>query len=125
MNVQRSCVQQNGKEIQTILNREVMIHLATPGAVPSLPQYVVPSHVIPGELIPTEVGFLKGHGTQQQGEADLTATVSGTVERINKLVSVRAVNSRCVAQGVVVVVRFADWSMCWSLCVAQLSRRDW
>lgn len=71
-----------------------MIEFRTPSAAPVLPNYVVPTHVLPGETIPTEPGFMKGHGSLLHDESELTATVSGTVERINKLVSVRAVHSR-------------------------------
>jgi len=64
--------------------------------------------VSPGELIPgVEVGdFLRGHGTRafaiasatDEDEQTLVATTAGVVERVNKLVSVRALKSRYVPE---------------------------
>ena len=42
-----------------------------------------------------DAGFLRGHGTHvASGDTELTATVTGFVERVNKLVSVRPLNGR-------------------------------
>ncbi|EFJ51079.1 hypothetical protein VOLCADRAFT_73556 [Volvox carteri f. nagariensis] len=63
-----------------------------------------------GDEISTEgqEGFLRGHGTQVVDEK-LVATVCGVVERVNKLIYVRTLNSRYNAeQGDVVVGRVAD-----------------
>lgn len=65
------------------------------------------SYVCVGDVIYTEdeEGFLRGHGTQVVN-GKLVATVCGVVERVNKLVYVRTLNSRYTAeQGDVVVGR--------------------
>jgi exosome complex RNA-binding protein Rrp4 len=65
--------------------------------------------VIHTEVSDRQVGFLKGHGTIVNAEGELSATVSGTVERINKLVSTRAVSQRYQGQvGDVVVARVVE-----------------
>lgn len=50
-------------------------------------------HVVPGEVITREAGFMRGHGTFVNDDK-LVATVSGTVERVNKLISVRPLRQR-------------------------------
>ncbi|KXZ41279.1 hypothetical protein GPECTOR_582g639 [Gonium pectorale] len=63
-----------------------------------------------GDEINTEGqdGFLRGHGTQVV-DGKLVATVCGVVERVNKLIYVKTLNSRYNAeQGDVVVGRVAD-----------------
>lgn len=63
-----------------------------------------------GDVISTEgqEGFLRGHGTQVVN-GDLVATVCGVVERVNKLIYVKTLNSRYSAeQGDVVVGRVAE-----------------
>ncbi|KAG2484794.1 hypothetical protein HYH03_016447 [Edaphochlamys debaryana] len=63
-----------------------------------------------GDEIPTEgeEGFLRGHGTQVV-DGKLVATVCGLVQRVNKLIYVKTLNSRYNAeQGDVVVGRVAD-----------------
>jgi len=65
-------------------------------------------HVLPGETISAEIGFIRGHGTYVE-ENNLIATVSGVVERVNKLVSVRPLKSRYVGEvGDVVVGRIIE-----------------
>jgi len=58
--------------------------------------------VCPGECVPNvdaEEGFLRGHGTRASEDgARLIATVAGVVERVNKLVSVRALKTRYVPE---------------------------
>lgn len=54
----------------------------------SLAQYVTC-----GDTITADAGCLMGHGTMQS-EGKLIATVSGFVERVNKLISVRALHTR-------------------------------
>mgnify|MGYP006983393271 FL=1 len=89
---------------------------------------MVVNNVIPGEDISTEQGFLRyaipcdytqgpitflkfsGHGTFVQDE-ELVATVSGIVERVNKLVSVKPLRSRYNGEvGDVVVGRIVEVS---------------
>ncbi|KAJ9104961.1 hypothetical protein QFC19_003758 [Naganishia cerealis] len=49
----------------------------------------------PGEVVTSAKEFMRGHGTvlDESGE-QVVATVAGTVERVNKLVSVKSVKSR-------------------------------
>jgi len=91
--------------------------------------YLLPSqmqYVTTGDIITTEPGFLKGHGTivtseikgkeskyednlSSGREEKLVATVSGFVERVNKLISVRALNARYTPEvGDVVVGRIIE-----------------
>lgn len=70
------------------------------------------SFVCVGDAIDTDEqeGFLRGHGTQVI-DGRLVATVCGVVERVNKLVYVKTLNSRYSAeQGDVVVGRVAEIS---------------
>lgn len=87
--------------------------------VQSEPRYSVPtahlSHVpitIPGEPIPADSGVVRGHGTQLSipGQmSTLTATVSGVVEKVNKLVAVRPLRSRYIPEvGDVVIGRVVE-----------------
>jgi exosome complex component RRP4 len=65
--------------------------------------------VIPGEEITREAGFLRGHGTVVAPGGRLLATLAGTVERVNALVSVSALSSRYAGEvGDVVVGRVTD-----------------
>jgi exosome complex component RRP4 len=61
---------------------------------------VTTSHMVvtPGEVITSEGGFLRGHGTFEDGEGALVASVAGVVERVNKLISVRPVRARFQAE---------------------------
>eukprot|EP00911_Craspedida_sp_UC1_P002146 UC1_evm1s1651 len=64
--------------------------------------------VNPGEVITEEEGFMRGHGTILRG-GHLVASVSGVVERTNKVVSVRPARSRYVGEiGDVVVGRVTE-----------------
>ena len=64
--------------------------------------------VNPGEVITEEEGFMRGHGTILCG-GHLVASVSGVVERTNKVVSVRPARSRYVGEiGDVVVGRVTE-----------------
>ena len=49
--------------------------------------------VTPGEIITDAAGFLRGHGTIVRN-GSLVATIAGTVQRVNKLVSVHPVSAR-------------------------------
>lgn len=65
-------------------------------------------YVTTGEVIGSEAGFLRGHGTLAT-DGKLQATVSGFVQRVNKLVSVHALNSRYQGEiGDVVVARIVE-----------------
>eukprot|EP01104_Vermistella_antarctica_P008670 TRINITY_DN2188_c0_g1_i2.p1 TRINITY_DN2188_c0_g1~~TRINITY_DN2188_c0_g1_i2.p1 ORF type:complete len:293 (-),score=34.82 TRINITY_DN2188_c0_g1_i2:63-941(-) len=59
--------------------------------------------VVPGDVITQDSGIMRGHGTVVEGDA-LVATVSGVVERVNKLVSVRPLRARYTGEGGDVVV---------------------
>ncbi|CCM02569.1 uncharacterized protein FIBRA_04672 [Fibroporia radiculosa] len=47
----------------------------------------------PGEPLTSSQAFMRGHGTYVDNE-EVIASVAGTVERVNKLISVRAVRTR-------------------------------
>ena len=69
---------------------------------------------VPGEPITTETGYLRGHGTyvvpgEEAGASELVSSVAGVVERVNKLISVRPLNSRFGGEvGDVVVGRITE-----------------
>lgn len=65
---------------------------------------------VPGASIPADAGVVRGHGTfAMPGGGELTATVSGVVERVNKLVAVRPLRSRYAPEvGDVVVGRVVE-----------------
>jgi len=68
-----------------------------------------PQYVTTGDVIQTEPGFLRGHGTYATEETELVATISGFVDKVNKLVSVRPLNSRYTGEvGDVVVGRIVE-----------------
>ncbi|EJF65945.1 exosome complex exonuclease rrp4 [Dichomitus squalens] len=48
---------------------------------------------VPGESITSSHAFMRGHGTYVDND-EVIASVAGTVERVNKLITVRAVRSR-------------------------------
>ncbi|EMD34015.1 hypothetical protein CERSUDRAFT_86778 [Gelatoporia subvermispora B] len=49
--------------------------------------------IVPGEPLTSSHAFMRGHGTYVDGE-EVVASVAGTVERVNKLVTVRAIRTR-------------------------------
>ncbi|XP_056396616.1 exosome complex component RRP4 [Hyla sarda] len=49
--------------------------------------------VSPGDTITTDTGFMRGHGTYMEDDK-LLASVAGVVERVNKLICVRALKTR-------------------------------
>jgi len=83
-------------------------HFSTPSQT-SRPRSTIPV-ITPGEEIPAEAGFLRGHGTTVRSyDGTLIATVSGVVERVNKLVSVRPLHARYHGEvGDVVVCRITE-----------------
>jgi exosome complex component RRP4 len=52
--------------------------------------------VVPGEEITRDTGLLRGHGTyaNSDGVGTLISSTAGVVERVQKLVTVRAVKGR-------------------------------
>lgn len=50
--------------------------------------------VVPGQLVTNDAQFMRGHGTYSNINEELIASVCGTIERVNKLVSVKPVKSR-------------------------------
>lgn len=66
-------------------------------------------YITTGDVIATDSGVLRGHGTQVDDKGRLRATVSGFVDRVNKLVSVRPLNARYGGEvGDVVVCRVLE-----------------
>jgi exosome complex component RRP4 len=66
---------------------------------------------VPGAPIPADAGVVRGHGTLPASApgGQLTATVAGVVERVNKLVAVRPLRSRYTAEvGDVVIGRVVE-----------------
>eukprot|EP00002_Diphylleia_rotans_P001679 TRINITY_DN1093_c0_g4_i1.p1 TRINITY_DN1093_c0_g4~~TRINITY_DN1093_c0_g4_i1.p1 ORF type:complete len:303 (-),score=62.15 TRINITY_DN1093_c0_g4_i1:99-1007(-) len=49
--------------------------------------------VSPGEVITSDPAFMGGHGTYMKG-TEMIASISGVVEKVNKLISVRPLKSR-------------------------------
>jgi exosome complex component RRP4 len=68
------------------------------------------SVTMPGDVIASDAGVVRGHGTlAAPAESVLTATVSGVVERVNRLVAVRPLRARYAAEvGDVVVGRVVE-----------------
>ena len=68
------------------------------------------SIVTPGEVITADsTQFLRGHGTYIDDRGRLVASVAGTVERVNKLISVRPPKARYMGEvGDVVVGRVVE-----------------
>mmetsp|Transcript_49389 Transcript_49389/g.164891 ORF Transcript_49389/g.164891 Transcript_49389/m.164891 type:complete len:328 (+) Transcript_49389:120-1103(+) len=78
-------------------------------SVPPLPHRSLEPVVRPGEPIDAEPGCLRGHGTLMRDDGTLVATVSGVVERVNKLVSVRPLRARYHGEvGDVVIGRIVE-----------------
>ncbi|XP_069465370.1 exosome complex component RRP4 [Ambystoma mexicanum] len=64
--------------------------------------------VTPGDTITTDTGFMRGHGTYMEDEK-LLASVAGAVERVNKLLCVRALKTRYNGEvGDIVVGRITE-----------------
>ncbi|KAI8343513.1 hypothetical protein BC941DRAFT_343983 [Chlamydoabsidia padenii] len=75
-------------------------------------QYDTPL-VNPGETVTTDQQFMRGHGTyaEEEGSA-VISSVAGTVERVNKLLSVRPLKSRYTPEiGDIVVGRITEVAM--------------
>ncbi|KAI8086741.1 uncharacterized protein BX664DRAFT_282892 [Halteromyces radiatus] len=70
--------------------------------------------VNPGEIITTDQQFMRGHGTyaEEDGGPAVISSVAGTVERVNKLLSVRPMKSRYTPEiGDIVVGRITEVAM--------------
>ncbi|XP_032995489.1 exosome complex component RRP4-like [Lacerta agilis] len=64
--------------------------------------------VAPGDTITTDPGYMRGHGTYL-GEEKLVASVAGVVDRVNKLVCVKALKTRYNGEvGDIVVGRITE-----------------
>ncbi|XP_038601513.1 exosome complex component RRP4 isoform X1 [Tachyglossus aculeatus] len=64
--------------------------------------------VVPGDTITTDPGFMRGHGTYMENEK-LIASVMGCVERVNKLICVKALKTRYNGEvGDIVVGRITE-----------------
>ncbi|KAL7980867.1 hypothetical protein Chor_002021 [Crotalus horridus] len=64
--------------------------------------------VAPGDTITTDPGYMRGHGTYL-GDEKLVASVAGVVERVNKLVCVKALKARYNGEvGDIVVGRITE-----------------
>ncbi|KAH8104062.1 exosome complex exonuclease rrp4 [Cristinia sonorae] len=62
----------------------------------------------PGEVLTSSHAFMRGHGTFVENE-EVIASVTGTIERVNKLISVRAIRTRYNAEvGDLVVGRITE-----------------
>ncbi|KIM33967.1 hypothetical protein M408DRAFT_59755 [Serendipita vermifera MAFF 305830] len=62
----------------------------------------------PGETIVSSLEFMRGHGTFPDGD-EVAATVAGTLQRVNKLISVKPIRSRYTPEiGDLVVARIVE-----------------
>ncbi|NXT84713.1 EXOS2 protein, partial [Zapornia atra] len=76
--------------------------------VPSVSRGEEKHLVLPGDTITTDTGYMRGHGTYVEDEK-LIASVAGIVERVNKLVCVRPMNTRYNGEvGDIVVGRITE-----------------
>ncbi|KAH8553288.1 hypothetical protein BGW37DRAFT_485163 [Umbelopsis sp. PMI_123] len=65
--------------------------------------------VMPGETITSDLQFMRGHGTYLDAESTVISSVAGVVERVNKLISVRALKARYTGEiGDIVVGRITE-----------------
>ena len=75
------------------------------------------SIVTPGEIVTSDPQWMRGHGTYTtaddgSGSSSIVATVAGTVQKVNKLLSVRALKSRYTPEiGDLVVGRITEVSL--------------
>ena len=71
-------------------------------------EFVEANHVFPGEVLTTDGDFMPGHGTMVV-DGKLIATLSGSVEKINKLISVKPLKMRYTGEvGDVLVGRVVE-----------------
>ncbi|XP_064027208.1 exosome complex component RRP4 isoform X3 [Pogoniulus pusillus] len=82
--------------------------VARKAAGPSAPRGGEKHLVAPGDTITTDTGYMRGHGTYVE-EEKLIASVAGAVERVNKLVCVKALKTRYNGEvGDIVVGRITE-----------------
>ncbi|KAI8068423.1 exosome component 2-like protein [Gongronella butleri] len=68
--------------------------------------------VNPGETVTTDQQFMRGHGTYAEGDGTVVSAVAGTIERVNKLLTVRPLKSRYTPEiGDIVVARITEVAM--------------
>ncbi|XP_065274831.1 exosome complex component RRP4 [Emys orbicularis] len=72
---------------------EIRLPVARKLVVQSLAQGSDKHLVAPGDTITTDTGYMRGHGTYM-GDEKLVASVAGAVERVNKLICVKALKTR-------------------------------
>ncbi|EMP34676.1 Exosome complex component RRP4 [Chelonia mydas] len=72
---------------------EVRLPVARKLVAQSLAQGSDKHLVAPGDTITTDTGYMRGHGTYM-GDEKLVASVAGAVERVNKLICVKALKTR-------------------------------
>nr|CAD7576789.1 unnamed protein product [Timema californicum] len=91
------------------MSKNVHIRLARDRINNFVPTNTQPPRLFtPGEIITTDTGFMRGHGTYME-ESALTASVSGVVEQVNKLISVKPIKTRYNGEiGDVVVGRITE-----------------
>lgn len=64
--------------------------------------------VVPGNSVSTTGGFMRGHGTYHRDD-ELIASLAGTVQQVNRLVSVKSIKTRYSGEvGDVVIGRVVD-----------------
>lgn len=105
MEIDDSELQQLGFQV----SRRTQMGATHDGGLPC-PNSFSQSLVVPGQTITTEQGYLRGYGTyfEQQGaseeqewgrlEEHLVSSLAGTLERVNKLVSVHPPSSRYIGE---------------------------
>jgi len=84
------------------------------------------SIVTPGEIITDDPQWMRGHGTYvPTGSTEIVATVAGTVQKTNKLLSVRPIRARYTPEiGDLVVGRIIEvQSKRWRVDVGDCGRR--
>ncbi|CAO3689135.1 unnamed protein product [Rhizopus microsporus] len=71
------------------------------------------AHLVnPGETVTMDQQFMRGHGTYTDGEGAVISSVTGVVEKVNKLLSVRPLKTRYTAEiGDIVVGRITEVAM--------------
>ncbi|KAK6636815.1 Exosome complex component RRP4 [Polyplax serrata] len=92
------------------MSENVFIRLAVNRINPSIETNNQMSNLCtPGQTITCQTGFMRGHGTYIEDDTALKASVAGSVEQVNKLISVRPLKSRYFGEiGDVVVGRITE-----------------
>ncbi|ORX54119.1 hypothetical protein DM01DRAFT_1335975 [Hesseltinella vesiculosa] len=68
--------------------------------------------VNPGETVTSDQQFMRGHGTYAEDDGTVVSAVAGTIERVNKLLTVRPLKSRYTPEiGDIVVGRITEVAM--------------